>query len=240
MIVESLDLSGRLMGIVPIMDRRLHQILLIVVAATGVDYAICAFVPQSMGHRQVSAQAAKKQGFTPQEQKRLANGKLVVRPTVERRGRWKLIGGSSWQVINSPPRIVWKALLDTQYYHRMLPRIIGVRPIISKPNQLLIYVKQGTKFFHISYYLKLDINSNRSDISFSIDENRPHSLRAGWGFYTVRPYGKKKTVLAYGVMADIGDSIFLSLVQDSVHEWMLKVPAMIKKFVEGSGRYIYK
>jgi ribosome-associated toxin RatA of RatAB toxin-antitoxin module len=222
------------------MDQRLRHFLLIVFVATGVDYAICAFGPRSMHPCRVSAQADKKQGFTQEERKRLANGQLVVRSTTKRRGQWKLIGGSSWQVINSPPRIVWKALLDTQYYHRMLPRIIGVRPVVSNPNRLLLYVEQGTKFFQVSYYLNLNIDSNRQDITFNIDENRPHTLRAGWGFYTVRPYGRDKTVLAYGVMADIGDSIFLSLVQDSVHEWMLKVPEMIKKFVEGSGRYIYK
>jgi hypothetical protein len=222
------------------MDRRLRHILLILIAAVGADYAVCALGAEFAQHYRVAAQAGKKQGFTQEERKRLANGKIVVRPTVQRRGRWKLIGGSSWQLINSPPQIVWKALLDTQYYHRMLPRIIGVRPIVLKPDRQLIYVKQGTKFFHVYYYLKLNIDAKRRDISFSIDEKRPHTLRAGWGFYTVRPYGKDKTVLAYGVMADIGGSIFLSLVQDSVHEWMLKVPEMIKKFIEGSGRWIYK
>ncbi len=196
--------------------------------------------PRSLRYDRVLAQADKNRGFTQAEKSRLTNGQLIVRPTTKRSGQMKLIGGSSWQVIDSPPRIVWKALLDIQYYHRMLPRILKVRPVASKPNHLLIHVKQGTKFFHVSYYLNLNIDSDRRDITFNVDESRPHTLRAGWGFYTVRPFGKDKTVLAYGVMADIGDSIFLSLVQDSVHEWMLKVPEMIKKFLEGSGRYIYK
>jgi len=222
------------------MDRRLRHILPIVLFAVFADYAICAFSPRFIHCSCVSAQTDKKRGFTQEERNRLANGKLVVRPTTKRRGRWKLIGGSSWQVINSPPRIVWKALLDIQYYHRMLPRVISVRSVTSQPDHLLVYVKQGTKFFNVSYYLNLNVNLNQRDITFNIDENRPHTLRAGWGFYTVRPYGGDKTMLAYGVMADIGDSIFLSLVQDSVHEWMLKVPEMIKKFIEGSGRHIYK
>ncbi|MBN1653017.1 MAG: hypothetical protein JXA30_04500 [Deltaproteobacteria bacterium] len=186
------------------------------------------------------AQNAAKQGFTETEQKRLANGDLVVRPSTQRRGQWKLIGGSSWQVINSSPKVVWHALLDYQYYHRMLPRIIGVRLVDKKPDRQLVFIKQGTDFFQVSYYLNLNIHPAGRDITFNVDEEKPHTLRAGWGFYAVRPYGQNKTILAYGVMADIGDSIFISLVQDSVHEWMLKVPEMIKRFIEGSGRHIYK
>jgi hypothetical protein len=70
---------------------------------------------------------------------------------------------------------------------------------------------------------------------------RPHDLRAAWGFYNVRPYADgKKTLLAYGVMADIGMGPVGALIGDDVHEWLLKVPWTVKRFVEGSGRHIYK
>ena len=72
-----------------------------------------------------------------------------------------------------------------------------------------------------------------------MDQDRPHDLRAAWGFYTVRPYGNG-TLLVYGIMADLGGGFISALVQDAVHEWMLKTPWMIKRFVEGSGRWIYK
>ena len=48
-----------------------------------------------------------------------------------------------------------------------------------------------------------------------------------------------KTLLAYGVMADIGGGFLMGSMRDSVHEWMLRTPWMIKRFVEGSGRKIY-
>ena len=73
-----------------------------------------------------------------------------------------------------------------------------------------------------------------------MDENRPHEIDAAWGFYTVRPYKGGRTLLAYGVMADLGDGLLRRLMRDSVHEWMLKVPWMVKQFVENSGRWIYK
>jgi hypothetical protein len=42
------------------------------------------------------------------------------------------------------------------------------------------------------------------------------------------------------VMADIGAGIFGALVRDDVHDWMLKVPYTVKRFIEGSGRWLYR
>jgi hypothetical protein len=55
----------------------------------------------------------------------------------------------------------------------------------------------------------------------------------------VRAYAGGKTLLAYGVMADIGNGLGSMLLRGSVHEWMMKVPWMVKRFIEGSGRYLY-
>jgi hypothetical protein len=64
-------------------------------------------------------------------------------------------------------------------------------------------------------------------------------VRAAWGFYNLRPHGEG-TLLAFGIMADIGDGLLTALVRPQVHEWMMKVPWMVKRFVEGSGRKLYK
>ena len=73
-----------------------------------------------------------------------------------------------------------------------------------------------------------------------MDDRRPHDLRAAWGFYSGAPLRAGDALLAYGVMADIGDGLGARFVRGSVHDWMMKVPWMVKRFVEGSGRYIYK
>ena len=57
----------------------------------------------------------------------------------------------------------------------------------------------------------------------------------------MRPYADgKKTLLAYGVMADLDVGGIGAFLRDHMHEWLLKVPWTVKRFVEGSGRYIYK
>ena len=41
-------------------------------------------------------------------------------------------------------------------------------------------------------------------------------------------------------MADLDVGALGSLMRGDVHEWLLKVPWTVKRFVEGSGRWIYK
>ena len=187
-----------------------------------------------------SASAGRAREFSAQERQQLQAGELVQRPASQRRGDLELTGGASWQVIDASPEVVWQALLDTQHYPRMMPRVLEARVVGSSGRGRTVFMRQGAEgWVEKRYFLKVRVDEQRRDITFTIDDQRPHDLRAAWGFYTVRPYGQGQTLLAYGVMADLGGGVLESLVRDSVQEWMLKTPWMIKRFVEGSGRYIY-
>jgi hypothetical protein len=179
--------------------------------------------------------------LSSEERASLAAGALVSRPLAERRGSLDLLGGTSYQVIDAPLRVVWDALLDTQYYHRMMPRVLEARLVQGSSEQRTVFMRQGAGPFERAYYLNVHIRESQGDISFSVDEHRPHDVRAAWGFYNVRPYGDgQRTLLSYGVMADLNVGPLATFVRGDVHEWLLKVPWTVKRFVEGSGRYIYK
>jgi hypothetical protein len=186
------------------------------------------------------AEAEASGALTASELARLANGELVTRPVEERRGRFDLVGGTSWQVIDARPDVVWQALLDTPRYPRMLPRVVEARLVDSAGDQRTVYVRQGTSFVQTKYYLKLKYDESRGDVRFALDDTRPHDVDAAWGFYSIRPYKGGRTLLTYGIMADLGGGLVQFVVRGVVHEWMLKTPWMIKRFVEGSGRWIYK
>jgi hypothetical protein len=188
-----------------------------------------------------SAGTGNNRDFSSAERASLEAGGLVSRPMSERRGSLDLLGGTSYQLINAPLRVVWSALLDTQYYHRMMPRVLEARLVSAQASQRTVFMRQGAGPFERNYYLTVNIREERGDITFSVDERRPHDLRAAWGFYNVRPYADgTKTLLAYGVMADLDVGALGGLVKGDVHEWLLKVPWTVKRFVEGSGRWIYK
>jgi ribosome-associated toxin RatA of RatAB toxin-antitoxin module len=220
--------------------RPLHRSFFQLLLLTGALSLSSPLVPDGRVLGKARAQFARRSDFTEAERRKLAAGELVTRRATERRGSYKLIGGTAWQVINARPAVVWRALLDTKYYRRTLPQVLEARVVEKKKNRRTLYVKQGNKLINVFYHLEVKLYPGRRDITFAVDESRPHTLRTGWGFYTVRPYGEKRTVLAYGIMADIGEGIVSSIVRAQVHEWMLKVPWMVKRFVEGSGRWIYR
>jgi hypothetical protein len=207
---------------------------------TGIALALCATCP-SLGALAGRAQAGSESQpqLTADELQRLAGGEMVERRLVREQGDRRLMGGTSWQVIDAQPEVVWQALLDTPYYPRMLPQVSEARLVSETDTKRTVFVRHGGGLTQTSYYLDVQIDRLRHDMSFRIDASRPHGIRAAWGFYAVRAYAEGKTLLAYGVMADIGNGLGSMLLRGSVHEWMMKVPWMVKRFVEGSGRYLY-
>jgi ribosome-associated toxin RatA of RatAB toxin-antitoxin module len=178
--------------------------------------------------------------FSEEEWRRLEAGELVARKQTTRRNGLELMGGSSWQVIDAAPDVVFSALLDTNRYPRMMPQVIEAKLVASKDTERTVFVRQGQKgVAEKRYYLRVNVNEEKRDITFAVDDKRPHDLRAAWGFYTVRPFKDGKTLLAYGVMVDLGGGILSNVFEDEIHEWMLKTPWTVKRFVESGGGNLY-
>jgi len=196
-----------------------------------------------LAHGSVVARDASAE-LTTEELSRLERGDLVVRESSERRGELRLVGGTSFQVVKATPDVVWQALLDTQYYRRMLPELESAQLVRETPNggrvQRIVNMTHGRGPAVASYSLVMQVDAGKRDIAFRMDETRPHDIRAAWGFYTVRPHGEGRTLLVFGVLADPGDGLFKTVLRPAVQEWALRVPWMVKRFVEGSGRFIYK
>jgi hypothetical protein len=178
--------------------------------------------------------------FSSDELHRLDQGELVERKVTLDRGDLRLMGGTSWQVIDATPEAVWAALLDTQHYSHMLPQLREARVVRDSGDSRTLFLSHGSSIAHASYYLDVRVDRRRRSLSFHIDESQPHGIRAAWGFYSVRAYPNGRALLVYGVMADIGDGLVNALLRSTIHEWMLKVPWMVKQFVEGSGRELYE
>jgi hypothetical protein len=177
--------------------------------------------------------------FTADELQRLAHGQLVERRTTLERGDLRLMGGTSWQVIDAPPDSVWRALLDTGHYPRMLPQVTEARLVREDGDHRTLFLRHGSGVAQTSYYLDVNVDSAQRGMTFHIDETRPRSIRAAFGYYGVRAYPGGRSLLVYSVMADIGDGLLTALLRSTVHEWMMKVPWLVKRFVEGSGHDLY-
>ncbi|MET0283402.1 MAG: SRPBCC family protein [Polyangiales bacterium] len=180
-----------------------------------------------------------KRPFSDAEKKQLAAGQLVTRRVQEEKNGLRLIGGSSWQVIKAPPDTVFRALLDTPRYDRMLPTVSRAQLISQAPTLRRVKLEHKKGPLGISYRMALIIDPARRDISFKLNDALQSGIRAAWGYLTVAAYGDK-TLLSYGVMADPGDGLIVGLVRSVIQDWLLRVPEQTRKHIESSaGRVLY-
>jgi hypothetical protein len=189
----------------------------------------------------VLGKASDNRPFSSEELAKLRAGKLVKRASSEERGSLQLMGGSSWQLIDAPPEVVYRALLDTAKYTRMLPAVTGSRLLAEQPGARVIRLEHKRGPISLSYDVRATFNAERRDLSFQLEDAPGGAPRAAWGFFSVRPYGQKYSLLAYGVMADPGDGLLVGLLRGTVHDWMLMVPCQVKSFIESAeGRSLYR
>lgn len=181
-----------------------------------------------------------RRGFTSEEQQSLESGGLVVRRQARRRGDLHLIGGTSYQVINRTPEEVWRAVLDTPRYTRFLPQLREARVIERATNRKLVFLRHAQGPVDASYFITQQLEHGARTLHFRVDPSRPSDLGEGWGFIQVAGYATSKAIVTFGIFADVGQGILAGLVRPSIHYWMMQVPALLKRYLRGSGRHRYR
>jgi hypothetical protein len=181
-----------------------------------------------------------KRPLSQDEKTKLAAGQLVTRRVEEEKNGLRLIGGSSWQLIKASPDVVFRALLDTPRYDRMLPTVTRAQLISKSPTLRRVKLEHKKGPLGISYRLALTLDAARRDIAFKLNDPLQSGIRAAWGYLTVTAYGDK-SLLAYGVMADPGDGLIVGLVRSVIQDWLLRMPEQTKRHIESAaGRTLYK
>lgn len=178
--------------------------------------------------------------FSRAEQARLSRGSLVTRSSVRARGQLRLIGGTSWQVVRQPADVVWRAVNDTSRYPDMLPRVSEARVVSRERGGRTVYVRHGGGGVDARYYLRARVDGGRKDMRFGLDDRRPHTIRAAYGFLTVRAWRPGQSLITYGVMADVGTGVLVGLLRPTIHAWILRVPQTMKQFIETRGWRRYR
>lgn len=184
---------------------------------------------------------AASEAFSADELRRLDAGQLVTRRTSRRRGQLSLIGGSSWQVVEQPADVTWRALQDRTAYTRMLPATEDAQVVSQHGDESVMRIRHAVGFVNAQYYLRMTFDDERRDIAFRLDRQRPHDVRAAWGFIQVRPYedSDRRSLVSYGVMLDPGGGMLGGVLRGQIHEWVLRVPSTIRGYLHGSGAHRY-
>jgi ribosome-associated toxin RatA of RatAB toxin-antitoxin module len=177
--------------------------------------------------------------LTDEDKKLLAMGELIMKHKSEQRGSLKLIGGQSWQIVDVPVEIAWRALADLPGYKSFIPLVTEseIRHQIGGEADLAIRQQWGP--IDVRYVLQATLEPEHRTMMFRVDHSKDHDIRAGWGFMRVRPYKRKQTLVSFGALVDIGDGVFVSIIRPAVRKDMLRIPAYFKRHMEGEGRALY-
>jgi len=186
-----------------------------------------------------AGEAQFEQGpLTEAERGRLEAGETVIRERHERRGPLRLIGGSSFQLIDTPPGDSWASVNEvSSEYRHMLPQVHRSREVSRSGNVRVIEFVHRVGPVSVEYSLRFTFDPEAHTLLFQLDETRPHDIRAAWGYLRIRGYEGNRTLVSFGTLVDVGDSGVISgLMQPTIHEWIMKIPWTVKRYVNGRGR----
>jgi len=173
------------------------------------------------------------------ERVQLEAGEIVRRPENQQRGGMRLIGGASFQVIDLPQAAIWRALSDPQSYRHMLPQVASSEQVSQQASTRTIRIRHHRGVVDVSYCLDMTFQARDGLVLFQLNENRPHDIRAGWGYIRVHPWSEGRTLVSFGVLVDVGSGLVAGLARPTFQEWLLKIPLTMKWYVEGQGRSRY-
>ena len=199
--------------------------------AWAIALALCAGMYAALGPFSRAA-ATDSREFSSQEAEQLRAGKLVVRPEQRTLRGAHLLGGLSWQLIRATPATVWRAMTDVHAYTQVLPAVEETRLIDMVGPTQRVFVRHRLGFITGSYTVGLTQDPKHGRIRFRLDRNFPSSIRDAWGEISVTGYANQQSVVSLAIMADLGEGLFVGLVRSNVHEWMLRVPEQLKRYVE--------
>lgn len=167
--------------------------------------------------------------FTKQEQRKLDQGKLVTRYERKALGDLKLVGGTSWLVIDATPSEVWARFRQFEQYHRFLPQCDSSKIVGRTKAGVVLRLQHSEGPINAVYHMTVTPNETIRAAQFRLSTNYDNDIREGWGFVKISAYKGGKALVSYGVMADVGTGILAGTVRPSIHEWMLKVPKLFKE-----------
>lgn len=184
----------------------------------------------------VQAAASDARELSTEEEADLRAGELVVRP-IEKRSRGRqLVGGMAWQLINADVNEVYSALTDVHAHVKYLPAAEAVE-VVEPGATPLLRVKHKLGLIRASYYVRTFADPKQHSLRIRMDRTRPSAIRDAWAEVRVHPYGNRASIVSLVVMADLGEGLVIGLVRSNVHTWMLRVPMLLKRYVEGQRRH---
>ncbi len=185
-----------------------------------------------------SVRAEAGADFSAAERSTLEAGRLVTRRRIERQGSLVHFGGTAFQTIERPISEVWRAVRNPSMYRELLPNVESIRVVERGANDAVVRFDHTYGPIRAGYHLRLVFSEQNMDVSFMLDTSRPNDVRSARGFLTLSawPNDPNRTLVSWGILAGIDDGFVAGFVRPQLHDWMLRVPTTMRRFLQGRGR----
>ncbi len=193
---------------------------------------LCAGAGLGLRAATAAARSDSQRALSAQELAELRSGRLVTRPEQRLLGNGRLIGGLAWQRVSAAPERVWRALDDVANYPHFLPAVREAKLVQQVGSESRVFIHHHIGVVDASYFVMTAKDLPQNRFRFHLDRQRPSSLRDAWGELYVTPSEDGGSVLSFAIMVDLGSGVLEALVRPSVHEWMLRIPSELKRYVE--------
>jgi hypothetical protein len=176
--------------------------------------------------------------FSEAERNSLQAGRLVTRRRTERQGSTIHFGGTSFQTIERPLHEVWRAVRNPSMYRELLPNVHAIQVVERSADDAVVRFEHTYGPIRAGYHLRLTFSERSTDVSFVLDTSRPNDVRSARGFLTLSPWPNdpNRTLVSWGILAGVDDGFVSGLVRPQLHDWMLRVPTTMRRFLQGRGR----
>jgi hypothetical protein len=163
------------------------------------------------------------------EVERLVHGQTVSRKQDLQRGTHRYVGGVAYTVLDCTPDEVAQVVYDLGVWKRLIPRVRDVRTIANKGNDPRVEVVHGNSFISVKYSMR--VRRDGRMVRFWMDPSMPHDIQDVWGFFRPEALPDGRTLVAFGILIDLGDGMLRDLFERNVQELALEIPDNVRTVV---------
>jgi len=180
--------------------------------------------------------------FSTKQLARLEAGKSVKKPLAEA-GANGVYGGAGFALIDAPPEVVWNAIQDWGSYDEIYPKTIEARAVQRRGEQTLVRMKLGHELLSVTYYVEVDTDRSRWQISYRLVDSKPHDLDEVRGYWRLFPQQDGRTLVAYIALVKVPIGV-VSLIPEQlekkINRNLLASPQYLREWLHGpaGARYL--
>jgi hypothetical protein len=175
---------------------------------------------------------------THASERALATGHVVTEPFDFERGDSHYVGGVSSGLVPAPPDQVLAAVLDAHSLAAMLPKTKRVSLVEASGDKRRIELLQGNSFVSATYTVEIAATDTPGEVRFHLDRSRRHDIDDVYGYFKVRRYDDRRSLVTVAAAVDIGSSFTTMLFGKHVQQVILSTPNVMRAYfarMEASG-----